>query len=597
MTARTGRFPARTLRPDWEAVGSDEETSDDDISPAAAGDIFSALVLDLLFLGKVSAREACLLCYWAHLSGAPDKVGKLGFPPNKASGAYQRHLDCVLQTKMHGEWYTVQVPSHDKHDQSRSLRQTPVLLPYDEVIGEVMTSATFAADLGAKASSGELPDAFYEHPNRLSSGELPDAMDVPIGLFVDGVPTVKRDSCIGFFIFNIITQTRFLIAVLRKRCLCHCGCRGWCSYFAIWDYLRWALTAFAEGRYPLRRHDGKEWGPGRDADRAGKQMPCRGLTIQIKADWAEWGSSLGFASHSTKLYPCVCCFASQEDWHHVDDAVYGRLPWCPTCSNDYSAACSLCEIHVTLACRKDHAQVRRHLRFDRRPDGGRGRCLFEPLPRLHLERGDRLEPSGTCPDIGVGFDQLADGPFPVDICFWRRSKETLVRHRCPMMDVPGCSPSSLMIDTLHCLFLGVVPRFLEAAIWLCIVNNVWQVDATHTATRDQLCIQRCRAELFDWYRRKARTHGARVTELTDLTPGMLGTRGSPFFSPKGAEARWLLPFVNELLAKHRASLPASATAMIECGSTLDRLIVTMYEFPAKPSQEQCKANWEPEGQT
>jgi hypothetical protein len=235
--------------------------------------------------------------------------------------------------------------------------------------------------------------------------------------------------------------------------------------------------------------------------------------------------------------------------------------------------------------------------FDRRPDGGRGRCLSEPLPRFHLERGDRLEPSGTCPDIGVGFDQLADGPFPVDICFWRRSKETLVRHRCPMMDIPGCSPTSLMIDTLHCLFLGVVPRFLEAAIWLCIVSNVWQVDATHTATRDQLCIQRCRAELFDWYRRKARTSGARVTELSDLTPAMLGTRGSHSFSPKGAEARWLLPFVNELLAKHRASLPATATAMIECGSTLDRLIVTMYELPAKPSQEQCKANWEPEGQT
>ena len=204
MTARTGRFPARTLRPDWEAVGSDEETSDDDLSPAAAGDIFSALVLDLLFLGKVSAREACLLCYWAHRSGAPDKVGKLGFPPNKPSGSYQRHLDCVLQTKMHGEWYTVCVPSHDKHDQSRSLRQTPVLLPYEEVIEEVITSATFAANLGAKVSAGELPDAFYEHPN--CNGRVDGVMDVPIGLFVDGVPTVKRDSCIGFFIFNIITN-------------------------------------------------------------------------------------------------------------------------------------------------------------------------------------------------------------------------------------------------------------------------------------------------------------------------------------------------------------------------------------------------------
>ena len=146
-----------------------------------------------------------------------------------------------------------------------------------------------------------------------------------------------------------------------------------------------------------------------------------------------------------------------------------------------------------------------------------------------------------------------------------------------------------MIDTLHCIFLGVVPRFLEAAIWLCIVSNVWQVDATHTATRDQLCIQRCRADLFERYRRRARTHGARVTELSDLTLGMLGTRGSWSFSPKGAEARWMLPFVNELLVKHRASLPATATAMIECGLCLERLIVTMYDSPAKPSQEQCKA--------
>ena len=106
-----------------------------------------------------------------------------------------------------------------------------------------------------------------------------------------------------------------------------------------------------------------------------------------------------------------------------------------------------------------------------------------------------------------------------------------------------------MIDTSRCIFLGVVPRFLEAAIWLCIVSNVWQVDATRTATRDQLCIQRCRAEFFDWYHRKARTNGARVTELTDLTPGMLGTRGSPFFPPKGAEARWLLPFCERALGE------------------------------------------------
>ena len=153
-----------------------------------------------LLLQAISSAPLFLICFfWAKsppgkhaFSATGLTCHKLGFPPNKASGAYQRHLDCVLQTKMHWEWYTVQVPSHDKHDQPRSLRQTPVLLPYDEVIGGVMTSATFAADLGAKASSGELPDAFYEHPN--CNGRVDGVMDVPIGLFVDGVPTVKRDS-------------------------------------------------------------------------------------------------------------------------------------------------------------------------------------------------------------------------------------------------------------------------------------------------------------------------------------------------------------------------------------------------------------------
>ena len=58
----------------------------------------------------------------------------------------------------------------------------------------------------------------------------------------------------------------------------------------------------------------------------------------------------------------------------------------------------------------------------------------------------------------------------------------------------------------------------------------------------------------------------------------------------------MLPFVNELLVKHRASLPAAVvTAMIESGSALERLIVTMYNFPAKPSHEQCKASWGTKG--
>ena len=217
--------------------------------------------------------------------------------------------------------------------------------------------------------------------------------------------------------------------------------------------------------------------------------------------------------------------------------------------------------------------------------------MDDPLPALNLERGDRLEPSNACPDIGAGFDGLADGTFTITLVFWRRSAETSVRHRCPIMDVPGCSVHSLMIDTLHCLFLGVVPRFLEASIWLCISNNVWQVDATHAATRDELCIQCCRADLFTWYKRYRRDHpGKASNELQDQTPRMLGARGSWGFSPKGAEARWMLPFVNDMLERHKERLLAGVRdALIESGAALERMITMMNSLPVKPPREECKA--------
>ena len=146
---RAARLPARPTglvsnRP-WED-NSDQPSDDEGPWGEEAGDIFANFVLDLQYQGKVSAKYACLLCYWAHRAGAPEAVGRLGFRPNAQSGQYQRHLDTVLETKMHSQWYTVEVPGHNKHEQSRVLRKTPVLLPYDELVEEVAATPGFPAD-------------------------------------------------------------------------------------------------------------------------------------------------------------------------------------------------------------------------------------------------------------------------------------------------------------------------------------------------------------------------------------------------------------------------------------------------------------------
>eukprot|EP00972_Heterocapsa_arctica_P062347 9190396-Heterocapsa_arctica.AAC.1 len=117
---RSGRHPTKRSnlfdqRP-WEREGSDDESSVNEPSGDEAGDIYVGYLLDLLYKGKISAKDACHLCYWAHLSGASSQVGRAGFPPNKNSGHYQRHIDSILQTQMHAEWYTVDVPGHNKHE-------------------------------------------------------------------------------------------------------------------------------------------------------------------------------------------------------------------------------------------------------------------------------------------------------------------------------------------------------------------------------------------------------------------------------------------------------------------------------------------------
>ena len=105
----------------------------------------------------------------------------------------------------------------------RPIRKTPVCIPYDEVLEEIQILSCFQEDLVRRAAAGDFGEEYDRHPLRRHDDAV---VDVPIGLFVDGVPTVKKDSCIGFFLFNVLTETRFLVTILWKRCLCNCGYPG-----------------------------------------------------------------------------------------------------------------------------------------------------------------------------------------------------------------------------------------------------------------------------------------------------------------------------------------------------------------------------------
>ena len=106
------------------------------------------------------------------------------------------------------------------------------------------------------ASSSGVPPAGLEQVMILLTqliSQMPE--NIAAAVKVDK-PYSHVDSTIGFWIVNMITERRYLACCMRKKMLCRCGCRGWCSLFEVFTFLRWCFESLAKKVFPVGRHDG-----------------------------------------------------------------------------------------------------------------------------------------------------------------------------------------------------------------------------------------------------------------------------------------------------------------------------------------------------
>ena len=106
--------------------------------------------------------------------------------------------------------------------------------------------------LREEISQNHLPPAYFD--NAIVK-ENPPGTVMPIAVYVDAVPFSRTDAAIGFFIYNMVTGIRTLSALLPKTELCQCGCKGWCSFYEVFDMLHWSFLALRVGEWPTNRHD------------------------------------------------------------------------------------------------------------------------------------------------------------------------------------------------------------------------------------------------------------------------------------------------------------------------------------------------------
>jgi hypothetical protein len=569
----------------WEAaehVGPEGFPDGDSDSDHAAvestpWDELLEFLLDLLLMRVLNARHFCLIMWFVWKAGLVE-AKRYAFRPNAPSGHYQRHVrGCFKNVYTESQdLYRAEVPGHSKHSVGRTMHTLYISPPHESLDRDFQADSGSYLKLEEARDEHKFPKAYDDHPVVVAH---PDEVVNPVNLFVDAVPYSNTDSVIGWWLINLMTGERYLFAALRKKVVCQCGCRGWCTFHAVWVVIAWFLNAMAEKVFPLSRHDFREWGAADCARRAraGTQMIVRSCLLFLKGDWAEYGSTAGFPTWQDSLRPCYKCNAYGVCMHHHGGAAHaGVLPWRVNGPDDYETGCQRCENHVVLN-RDTHADIESLLHYDKRSSGSHGLALTQDYPALCLKEGDRLEVTSSFLDTSRFGDVEC---FPAPFVFWRPSMESITRHRNPVFGVPGVLPTrSLIVDALHALYLGQMKSFACAYIWFLLTSNVFGVVGTDDE-QFTLAVLVIRGKLMDWYKaRKNLFPSEGITRLSDLTRKMLGSANDRKLKTKGAETWGLLLFLVDIGAQSVHMLGHEGHLYLEAGQCMVRMVTIWRDSP------------------
>ena len=521
-------------------VGDVDESAE--VSNEEAERNMVGILVDKLNSGKLHATDICKLCYWAKGFGAKYSVADLAKPPGLGSSKYNRHLEHVLGLDCEND--TVQhlkVPCSDAADGSRTFQHLPVIPPHEQLNQEISEHPELAEALADEVRRGGLPPMYTEHPVAIASNFTAQ----PAALYVDGLPTTKRDGVIGFWTYFILSKKRHLCCVVRKQKLCKCGCRGWCTLWPIMAWLHWSLVAMAIKAHPL-----KTWGDLdiTDAIRlgvAGSELLFSAALSCIKGDWAEFCSTFGFATWQSKRSPCYGCWCTKANMTVDVGFGPGSPVWPEFTFEDYLEACEKSEVFAVVRTVEVLTRLRSALWYDRRKQGKHGRVLRWGMPGLHLLEGDRLEPSVTVRDVGL-IDTLGRDALPLTLTFWRVTQDR-VKHRNPLYDATiGVTPKIMATDQLHALNLGVLLKFSRELTWAMFWNGVWCTRAGKTQEEHlDLNVISLRSELTAWEVRYERDHPLhKSTRIQKLTKDHFGTVAQRCLKIKAAESKYYFYFLH-----------------------------------------------------
>ena len=206
---------------------------------------------------------------------------------------------------------------------------------------------------------------------------------------------------------------------------------------------------------------------------------------------------------------------------------------------------------------------------------------------MNLAIGDRVEPGGSLSEVG----ELDDVDLPALVVFWRRANESISRHRCALLNEPelGMTPTrSITIDTLHCLYLGVMNAYVKTAMWAIFLSGVYGAIGTESENL-QVAVMVMRNQLTSWYKHRHELDPReKLIKLSKLSTKSVGTRNNRCFKGKAAET-WgvLLFFIDEL--RRLGERVQDGQRLLRAGQCLERIVLLWrncdWEIPRDAQEE------------
>ena len=205
------------------------------------------------------------ICFWAHKMAVMKLekrawIGSCGMKPGESSGNYQEHLNFKFGwANNDGEAYGLTVVGKAKGNSTCMPIKVPIVPLHEAVSDELNTDPTILPLLDEALSDGRLPPSYHENVVVQSVADPP----VPVAIYMDGLPYSLVDSVLGIWAIMLLTGTRRLVGVIRKKLVCECGCRGWCTWYPVLRCLHWSCETLAAATFPEMRHDGAGSPPAR----------------------------------------------------------------------------------------------------------------------------------------------------------------------------------------------------------------------------------------------------------------------------------------------------------------------------------------------